>query len=178
MEFALLGWPGEGPTLDLDHRQFAYAGKFVMSATGKAVARADGEILAAVAFSEDRTDESVAWLRYITVRADSRGEEVGPRLAAFVTWRLHERGYGAVQIAVNNPFAYDALHKAGFGDTGEHTGLAELVLRHPAPEAGRAYEAGLAAYLDREDLADAERAFVAERRESGPPAAVATPARD
>ncbi|MUV90296.1 GNAT family N-acetyltransferase, partial [Halapricum sp. CBA1109] len=49
MEYALLGWADDGPTLRLDHERFAYAGKFVMSATGKAVARADGDVLAAAA---------------------------------------------------------------------------------------------------------------------------------
>jgi GNAT superfamily N-acetyltransferase len=39
MEFELLGWPADGPTLRLDYEQFSYAGKFVMSATGKAVVR-------------------------------------------------------------------------------------------------------------------------------------------
>ena len=38
MEYVVLGWPSDGPTLRLDYRQFAYAGKFVMSNTGKAVA--------------------------------------------------------------------------------------------------------------------------------------------
>ncbi|ERH03826.1 MAG: hypothetical protein J07HR59_00951, partial [Halorubrum sp. J07HR59] len=37
MEFTVLGWPPEAPTLRLDFRTFAYAGKFVMSTTGKAV---------------------------------------------------------------------------------------------------------------------------------------------
>ncbi|MXR42243.1 GNAT family N-acetyltransferase [Halobaculum sp. WSA2] len=38
MEFRLLGWPADGVVLRLDHREYAYAGKFVMSSTGKAVA--------------------------------------------------------------------------------------------------------------------------------------------
>jgi GNAT superfamily N-acetyltransferase len=169
MEFALVGWPDEGPTLDLDHRRFAYAGKFVMSTTGKAVAREAGAVVAAVAFNEDRTDAATAWLRYVTVSEDRRGEGVGPALAAFVTDRLRERGYEHVRIAVNNPFAYHALHKAGFGDTGETTGIAERVLEHPTPLDGPEYREGMAAYRDR-DLSDAERAFVARRRDAGPPA--------
>ncbi|MFB6219064.1 MAG: GNAT family N-acetyltransferase [Halobacteriaceae archaeon] len=171
MEYELLGWPADGPTLDLDHREFAYAGKFVMSATGKAVARDDG-VVAAVAFSEDRTDPDTARLRYITVRADRRGEGVGPRLAAFATDRLREH-YAAVRIAVNNPFAYHALHKAGFGDTGETTGIAERVLASPPPPDAD-YETGLAWYLDR-DLTDPERSFVAEKRATGPPERVEVP---
>ncbi|MFC6785665.1 GNAT family N-acetyltransferase [Halobaculum halobium] len=38
MEFRLLGWPSDGVVLRLDHREYAYAGKFAMSSTGKAVA--------------------------------------------------------------------------------------------------------------------------------------------
>ncbi|QHS16197.1 GNAT family N-acetyltransferase [haloarchaeon 3A1-DGR] len=41
MEFELLGWPNEDPTLRLDYRAFSYAGKFATSGTGVAVIRAD-----------------------------------------------------------------------------------------------------------------------------------------
>lgn len=169
MEFALLGWPDAGPTLDLDHREFAYAGKFVMSSTGKAVARDGDAVVAAVAFSADRTDDTVAWLRYVTVRADRRGEGLGPRLLAFATAALHER-HAEVRIAVNNPFAYEAASKVGFGWTGEETGLAELVMAHPS-DRGR-YADGLDVYRER-DLTDAEAAFLAARDE--PPALVPVP---
>ena len=82
MERLVLGWPSDGPTLRLDHRRFSYAGKFVMSNTGKAVVRDPGAatdreyddaVLAAVAFNEDRTDPATMWLRYVTVRGDRRG---------------------------------------------------------------------------------------------------------
>jgi GNAT superfamily N-acetyltransferase len=46
MEYALVGWhddPGGGPKLRLDYRAFAYAGKFVTSSTGVAVARDDAD---------------------------------------------------------------------------------------------------------------------------------------
>jgi len=127
MECILLGWPPDGPTLSLDHERFAYAGKFVMSATGKAVAREDGTV-GAVAFSADRTDETCLRLRYVTVRDDRRGEGIGPRLLRFVSERAREHGYESVRIAVNNPFAYEACSRAGFAFTGQETGLAELVL--------------------------------------------------
>ena len=87
MEWRLLGWPPDGPTLRLDHRRFSYAGKFVMTATGKAVlwnptAASDREyddaVLAAVAFNADRTAPETLWLRYVTVRDDRRGEASGP----------------------------------------------------------------------------------------------------
>ena len=151
MNFELLGWPDDGPTLALDHEHFAYAGKFVMSNTGKAVAREDGEILAAVAFNADRTDDRTLWLRYVTVRDDRRGDGIGPRLCAFVRDRALDRGFEALRIAVNNPFAFEALHRAGFGYTGETTGIAELVLAYPPPaDRSARYREGLRQFRDRE----------------------------
>ncbi len=226
MEFALLGWPPDGPTLRLDHRRFAYAGKFVMSTTGKAVVRrvergdeadgdetgdgetsdgetvdtgqrresdegppsaADGtaydtEVLAAVAFNADRTDDRRLRLRYITVRSDLKGEEVGPRLAAFVAARAETQGYRRVAIAVNNPFAYEAMYRAGFEWTGRESGVAELVLERPAgaladdgaePDPDT-YRAGLERYRDR-DLGDPEASFLADRADAHPPAPVGDP---
>ncbi|MFC7154992.1 GNAT family N-acetyltransferase [Halomarina halobia] len=189
MQFAVLGWPEDGPTLRLDHRRFAYAGKFAMSNTGKAVALADGiapddlppareaaaeGVLAACSFNEDRTDPDALWIRYVTTRRDRRGEGLGTRLAAFTVARARERGYGRVRIAVNNPFAYHALSKAGFGYTGRRTGLAELVLEHPSDRAR--YREGLSAYAER-DLTDDERAFVEAKREAGAPEVVVDPDR-
>jgi GNAT superfamily N-acetyltransferase len=176
VDLELLGWPPDGPTLRLDHERFAYAGKFVMSDTGKAVVLADGDIAAAASFSPDRTDEDVLRIRYVTVRADRRGEGLGPRLAAFVVQRARERGFAAVKIAVNNPFAYEALYRAGFSYTGEQTGIAELVLARRCDgtatrtdEGTRAYSAGLERFGER-DLTDAERAFVERQLSTGPPA--------
>jgi GNAT superfamily N-acetyltransferase len=182
----LLGWPEDGPTLRLNYRAFSYAGKFVMSNTGKAVIRradgADGaesdskwdeDVLAAVAFNEDRTDSETLWLRYVTVREDCRGEGLGPRLCAFATERAGTRGYEHVRIAVNNPFAYEALYKAGFAFTGEETGVAELVLerpaRRPAEQSTEQYQAGLDGYRQR-DLSAAETAFLDRKRDAEPPA--------
>jgi GNAT superfamily N-acetyltransferase len=174
--YAVLGWPPDGPRLRLDHREFAYAGKFVVSNTGTAVAY-EGEppspgvdsyadVVAAASFNEDRTDADVCWIRYVTVRADRKGERIGPRLCAHVAAAAERRGYERVRIAVNNPFSYHALYKAGFGFTGRETGLAELVLERPAPDDG--YRRGLTAFADR-DLTDGERAFVDAKREAGPP---------
>ena len=172
MEFELLGWPSAGPTLSLDHERFAYAGKFVMSSTGKAVAREDDEILAAVAFNADRTDDGVCWLRYVTVRVDRRGEGIGPRLCAFVRDRALDRGFEAVRIAVNNPFAFEALHRAGFGYTGETTGIAELVLSYPpADDRAERYREGFGRFRERE-FSEAEKTFLEDRRGSDPPDAV------
>ncbi len=168
MEYAVLGWPEDGPTLRLDHEEFSYAGKFVMSSTGKAVARCDGEIVGAIAFNEDRTDEETMWLRYVTVRAKERGSGIGSELAGFTTEEILEREYQRVQIAVNNPFAYQALHRAGFGWTGEETGLAELVLEYPAERSRNSYQAGLDVFRER-DLSADETAFLAEKEGAKPP---------
>ncbi|MFW6385445.1 MAG: GNAT family N-acetyltransferase [Halodesulfurarchaeum sp.] len=168
MEFVVVGWPEDGPQLDLDHREFAYAGKFVMTNTGKAVAREDRETVAAVAFNADRTDESTAWLRYVTVRDDRRGEGIGAKLADFATKRLLSRGFKRVRIAVNNPFAYEALYKAGFGFTGEETGLAELVLERPTEGRTDRYRNGLSLFEDR-DLPEDMAAFVDGRLPDGTP---------
>ncbi|WP_435358953.1 GNAT family N-acetyltransferase [Haloarchaeobius sp. DFWS5] len=192
----LLGWEAEGPTLRLDYRRFSYAGKFVMSSTGKAVIRGDPptdtldrdlppelpdadeydqDVLAAVAFNTDRTDPGTLWLRYVTVRKDHRGEGLAPELVGFVVEQASEHGYERVRIAVNNPYSYEALYAAGFGFTGDRTGLAELVLEHPAPgyatDRADSYRAGLDAFVtgDDHDLTEQERAFVAEKRERGPP---------
>lgn len=179
MEYAVLGWPDEGPKLRLDYERFSYAGKFVMSNTGKAVARVardaaglpvnygDDRLVAAIAFNEDRTDDGTMWLRYVTVHADHRGEGIGSELARFTTKRIHERDYQRVKIAVNNPYAYHALYRAGFGFTGEETGLAELVLEHPNPETER-YQDGLDVYRGR-DLSTNEEEFLAAKKGRRPP---------
>ena len=160
MEFTLVGWhdaEGGGPRVRLDFRAFAYAGKFVTSSTGVALARdasdpweldewesradrsdaraavdvahiGDPTVVGAVAFNEDRTDPETLWLRYVSVREDRRGEGVGPRLVSFVCARARERGYTTCRIAVNNAFSYEALSKAGFQYTGRETGLADVVM--------------------------------------------------
>lgn len=169
MEYAVVGWPGDKPTLDLDHTEFAYAGKFVMSSTGKAVIREDGVIIAAVSFSPDRTDESRHWIRYLTVRKDRRGERLGALLAATTRAMLEADGAEEVRIAVNNPFAYQALWRAGFGDSGEQTGIAERVLSTIGDRSQIAYKQGLSAYLKRDRLSDVERNFIQRRLEQSPP---------
>jgi GNAT superfamily N-acetyltransferase len=200
MEYALLGWHDDEavPSLRLDYRAFAYAGKFVTGGTGVAVARdpddpweladdaegppriGDPTVVGAVAFNEDRTDASTLWLRYVTVRADRRGEGIGPRLIAAVCERARERGYARCRIAVNNAFAYEALAKVGFAATGRETGLAELVLdrdlRRAASLDRETYQRGLDVFRER-DLPDAERAFVAAREAADPPERMAAPGR-
>ncbi|WP_129116522.1 GNAT family N-acetyltransferase [Halegenticoccus tardaugens] len=214
MEFALVGWQEDEPTLKLDYRRFSYAGKFVMSTTGKAVIRRsddrsggdsadddpagdapiscdgavdasrasavpdpaefDDGVLAAAAFNEDRTDPGVLWLRYVTVRADRRGEGLGARLAAFVADRAAERGYRRLRIAVNNPFSYQALYKAGFAYTGRRTGLAELVLERPGERDRPTYQCGFDVFRDR-DLGGVERDFLDAKEGADPPDLVEVP---
>jgi GNAT superfamily N-acetyltransferase len=183
MERRLLGWPPDGPTLRLDHRRYRYAGKFVMTTTGKAVVldpteatgrEYDDAVLAAVAFNRDRTEPTTLWLRYVTVRDDRRGQGLGPGLCAFVVERAADRGYERARIAVNNPFAYEALYRAGFGYTGRETGLAELVLERrtdaPAARPAAAYHDGLDRFCER-DLPEAAAAFLEARPRpsAGPP---------
>ncbi|WP_251342858.1 GNAT family N-acetyltransferase [Haloplanus halophilus] len=183
MEFACLGWPPNAPTLRLDYRRFAYAGKFVLGSTGKAVVRDgvgdeeprssetdreeprssetdrefDDGVLAAASFSADRTDPDRLVVRYVTVRDDRQGEGLGARLLAFVAGRAAARGYDRVRIAVNNPAAYRAAYRAGFAFTGAETGLAELVCERPAARPATRdvgrYRDGLRRYRER-DLDD------------------------
>jgi GNAT superfamily N-acetyltransferase len=174
MEFTLLGWSSEGPTLELDYRVFSYAGKFVMSSTGKAVARNDGDVVGAVAFNEDRTDESTLWIRYVTVHEDRRGQGIGPDLLSLVCERATERGYERIQIAVNNPFAYEAAYRAGFAFTGETTGLAELVCARPADRSTEQYRTGLDRYRER-DLSTEEASFLERKQDATPPIVVDSP---
>lgn len=198
MEYTVLGWPPDGPTLRLDFRTFAYAGKFVMSNTGKAVVRATGpderppdgetvrsdqaesvtdavdpelfarDIIAATAFNEDRTASDTAWIRYITVHVERRGSGVGGALANFTAEQIEQHGYTVIRIAVNNPFAYEALYKAGFGYTGQETGLAELVLQRPTPDGRSRYQEGLDVFRAR-DLSAAEMSFLESRHDARPP---------
>jgi GNAT superfamily N-acetyltransferase len=173
MEYVLLGWPEDGRTLELDWRAFSYAGKFVMSDTGKAIARDGEEVVGAIAFNEDRTDETVLCIRYVTVRGDRQGEGIGSSLLAFGRDRAAARGYRRVTIAVNNPMAYEAAYRAGFGFTGETTGIAELRLAWPSDSDEGMYQAGLDTFGER-DLPESQQAFIAERGEE-PPDPVAVP---
>lgn len=175
MEFRVCGWPADEPTLDLDHERFAYAGKFVVSGTGKAVARDGESIVAAAAFDPDRTDTGCLRVRYVTVRTDRRGEGIGSRLLRFVVERARERGFDEVKAGANNPIAYEAFYRAGLAFTGEHTGLAELVLSTATEGDAERYRAGLAAYRER-DLSAAEQTFLETHEEASPPAVVASPA--
>ncbi|WP_435066529.1 GNAT family N-acetyltransferase [Haloplanus sp. C73] len=185
MDFVALGWPPDGPTLRLDYRRFAYAGKFVVGSTGKAVVRDGSEseaeyadhVRAAASFDPDRTDADCLVIRYVTVRDDRQGDGLGSRLLAFVTARADAHGYDRVRIAVNNPAAYVAAYRAGFAFTGRETGLAELVCERPADApADRdvdTYRDGLDRYRER-DLDSAARERL-DAKAAGLPTLVAMP---
>lgn len=155
MEFSYLGSEAAGPTLRLDHEVFAYAGKFVMSNSGKTVAREDGEVLGAVAFSEDTTDTETVHLRYVTIREDRRGGGIGPRLLRFTAECV---GYERVVIAVNNPIAYEACYRAGFAYTGGRPGIAELRLVYdPGDREATRYADGFGVFRERDLPPEHER---------------------
>jgi len=133
------------------------------------------EVLAAIAFSPDRTDPSTLKIRYLTVRDDLRGDgqQLGPQLVAFLTTKAAAAGYDRIAIAVNNVFSYHALYKAGFTYTDRETGLAELVLARPTADAAASqgrYQLGLDVFRDRESLSTAEIEFLAAYSDSEPPA--------
>lgn len=159
LEYEVVDW--SAATLELDE-SFAYAGKFRVP-SGKAVARDGDEIIAALSFSPDRADDSAVRIRYFAVRTDRRGEGIGSTLLEHVTDRLlDERGYATVRISVNNPYAFEAAHKAGFGWTGDTAGLAELVMERPSPDAvdrEEMYFEALRRFAER-DLTDEEDEFV------------------
>lgn len=173
MEFRIVGGPSDGITLDLDHEAFAYAGKFGMSSTGKTVA-SDGELVGAVAFSEDYARDDAVRLRYVTVREDRRGEGIGSRLLRFTADSLRENY--TVLIAVNNPIAYRACYRAGFVSTGTETGIAELLMRYEpdADPSVRRYRAGFSVFEDR-DLPSHHQKVVANGLDGVPPEIVPVP---
>ncbi len=173
MEFALLGWPEDGHPLRLDYRKFAYAGKFVMTSTGKAVVGDDG-VVAATAFDEDRTDSQTLCIRYITVRHERQGDRVGPKLLRFVRNRALQKGYDRLTIGVNNPFSYQAAYRAGFCFTGEQGGIAELTLEWPGDRSTEKYHNGFSVFQDRDNSGE-EATFVAAKLDSDPPVVIDTP---
>lgn len=134
MKYSILGHPSDGPTLTLDYREFAYAGKFVMSKTGKSVVIGGDKVLGAVAFNADHENPAVGHLRYVSVRDDRQGEGIGSRLLRFTADYLLRESYDAVTIAVNNPVAYRCCYRAGFRFTGEETGIAEIELEYNPTE--------------------------------------------
>ena len=150
----------EAPALELPHERFAYAGQYRMRRYGKAVLTSrpsrpmrPGYIIAAVTTDRHRRHRDRLVVRTMDVRRDRRGHGWGPSLLVSLLPTAHAAGYRTIQIHVNNPFAYIAVSKAGFGWTGRSTGLAELVMTRPTDRPattpqGR-FAAGLSVYRRR-----------------------------
>jgi GNAT superfamily N-acetyltransferase len=153
---------GSEATLELDEDRFAYAGKFRVSG-GKAVTRERDEIVAALSFSHDRADSEAVRVRYFAVRVDRRGKGIGSELLDYVAERLLER-YDRVRISVNNPFSYVAARKAGFGWTGDETGIAEILMERPCETDVERHEEALRIFAER-DLSAEEEAYVRRKLE-------------
>lgn len=154
LEHEVIGW--SDTSLELDD-SFAYAGKFRVP-SGKVVTRDnDGETVAALSFSPDRADEEGVRVRYFAVRKERQGEGIGSALLGYAADCLLDR-YETVRVSVNNPYSYEAAVKAGFGWTGDTSGLAELVMRRPAPDTG-GYADGMRLLAER-DLSEEEAEFV------------------
>lgn len=175
MEYRIVGFPAAEPTLDLSHEEFAYAGNFVMTSTGKSVAREDGTVVAATAFNADHDDPDTERIRYVTVRENRRGEGIGPRLLRFTAEQLSDRR-PRVTIAVNNPIAYEACYRAGFVSTGEETGIAELELVYDpdGQRSGSQYRQGFDVFAGR-DLPPDQQSVLSRHQDGSPPSVVPVP---
>ena len=139
----------------LDHEEFSYAGKFRLP-TNKVVAReCDGDIVGVLSYDEERGSEATR-IRYLSVRSDRQQQGVAADLVEEATDRLLD-DYPAVRISVNNPYAYGAVHRAGFGYTGDTGPQQEVVMQRPH-ETGR-YEEGLRKLLEA-DLSGEQRRYV------------------
>ncbi len=164
----------EATSIVLPQEEFAYAGQYRMQRYGKAVLTrrpdlptAAAAIIAALTTDRHRVHHDRLVVRTIDVRRAERGNGWGPLLLRSVLPAVATAGYTTVQINVNNPFAYIAACKAGFGWTGRTTGLAELMMTRPTDRPstwsrGR-FIAGLSLYRRRR-LATASRGLIARYR--------------
>ncbi|PSP79409.1 GNAT family N-acetyltransferase [Halobacteriales archaeon QH_6_68_27] len=184
MRFELVGWPADGPKLALDYRAFSYAGKFVMSNTGKAVALAganEGSPAGADAAGATGGDasERPPPATDIDGVVDPDGRILGA--VAFNADRTDPKTWWLRYITVRGDRRgegggpREALYRAGFAYTGEETGIAELVLACPPPDRSRAtYQAGLDVFRARGPDAD-ERSFLDRKAGENPPDALDPP---
>lgn len=170
--YEFLGWPDDDPTIDISHERFAYAGKFILPDTGKAIVRSSQlgshSIKGAVAFNDDRGVPDAARVRYITVSESARGRRLGPKLALFIQDQIIGQQYSLVRIAVNNPIAYEAMYRAGFYYTGETRQLNEVVLSTSASRSTSKYKTGLQTF-DKDDLPDRQAKLIDRGMDRGPP---------
>ncbi len=154
VEFEFVG----SKRLLLDHESFSYAGKYRLP-TNKVVARdCEGDVVAALSYDEDRVDEA-ARIRYLSVRDDHQQEGVAQGLVEYAAERLLEE-YDAVKISVNNPYAYEAVHRAGFRYTGGGGPQNEVVLQRPLETAEEdGYAKGLRRLLEA-DLPEEQSRYI------------------
>ncbi len=144
--------------LMLDHEEFSYAGKFRLP-TKKVVAReCDGDIVAVLSYDEERGSDA-ARIRYLSVRDDRQQEGVAAELVERASDRLLD-DYPAVRISVNNPYAYEAVHRAGFGYSGDTGPRDEVVMGRPSDDPR--YEEGLRKLLEA-DLPEEQRRYVRQK---------------
>ena len=147
----------EAISLDLPQEEFAYAGQYRMQRYGKAILTrrperptAAAAIIAALTTDRHRIHHDRMVVRTIDVRRAERGNGWGPLLLRSVAHAYSTAGFDTVQINTNNPFAYIAACKAGFGWTGRTTGLAELIMTRPTDRPTRwsrgRFIAGLSLY--------------------------------
>ncbi len=123
--------PGEDDVLTVSHETFPFAGKFGRRATGTAIGLRGDEIVAALSFSPDRTDETCCRIRFLAVRRDRQREGLATTLVReFTAWALSE-GYETVRISIDSPFAAVAVARAGFVFTGDTAPRGEVVFRYP-----------------------------------------------
>lgn len=159
--FEVTSHPGETGTVDLDHASFPFAGKFGRTSTGTAVAGEADEIVAALAFSPDRTDASRCRIRYLAVRRDRQAEGLGSWLIGrFLAW-VHRAEFDSVCIAVDSPFAAVAVARAGFVFTGELGPRGAVVMCDSSP-ASDGLERALERLAER-PLTDEQERYIRER---------------
>ncbi|MFP4628693.1 MAG: GNAT family N-acetyltransferase [Halobacteriales archaeon] len=158
--FRVSSRPGEPDDLALSHERVPFAGHFGRRRTGTAVLTVDDQVVAAVAFSSDRRDAARCRVRHWAVRRDRQGEGLGPTaIDEFADWAV-DGAYDAVLVNAATPHAAVALHRAGFGFTGECGPQGEVAFARPTP-AGGLLEDALEALLER-PLPSSQRRYARE----------------
>ncbi len=161
--FAVTSHPGEPDDLDLDHETFPFAGRFGRTRTGTAVVSVGDEVVAAIAFSPDRRDDTRCRVRHWAVRRDRQGVGHGPSIAdRFADWAL-TTGYRSVAVGAETPYAAVALDRAGYAYAGERGPQGEVVFVRPASAPSHTLADALTALLDG-DLPEAQRRYARTTR--------------
>lgn len=162
--FSISSLSGESDDLELPHQQFPFAGKFGRRQTGTAILSEEGELVGAIAFSPDRTDETTCRIRYLAVRRDRQQEGIATDLVAtFTDWAV-DGEFERVCIAADTPYAAVAVARAGFAYTGEVAPRGEVVFCYPG-DGDTHLESALSRLLER-SLPTAQERFIRARFES------------